>query len=189
MSNSAWHEASVSFDITTAPWFDAEVDVLNDFQKNLSNQPFTCRSGNRKNSAHYDGEGILIATREGWICPYCDYKQNWSPSALLQNVFPLNVEKLEDEDRTLLGYYSRGHHDKALFLEKAQIEHEDYLEEIFSTDPETENYIAFLFTPDHVKHLYCIPSYDEDDDGFTFFDFSTKRNGAENESPITVIEF
>jgi hypothetical protein len=40
---------------------DAEITILNKFQK----------SG----KFHLDGEGILVATKEGWVCPYCDYKQ------------------------------------------------------------------------------------------------------------------
>jgi hypothetical protein len=40
--------------------------------------PFTCGSGNRIDAAHLDREGVLFATPNGWICPYCDYRQNWA---------------------------------------------------------------------------------------------------------------
>lgn len=25
-----------------------------------------------------DGEGRLVATADGWICPFCNYKQSWA---------------------------------------------------------------------------------------------------------------
>lgn len=55
-----------------------EVVSLNQYQQAHIFHPFTCGSGNRTDAAHLDGEGILVATEEGWICPYCDYKQNWA---------------------------------------------------------------------------------------------------------------
>jgi hypothetical protein len=27
---------------------------------------------------HLDGEGVLVATPECWVCPYCDYTQDWA---------------------------------------------------------------------------------------------------------------
>jgi hypothetical protein len=39
--------------------------------------PFTC--GQRDDHPVVDGEkGLLIPTRSGWICPYCDYTQDWA---------------------------------------------------------------------------------------------------------------
>jgi len=38
--------------------------------------PFTCATGETKKDL--DGEGVLVATPEGWVCPYCDYTQNWA---------------------------------------------------------------------------------------------------------------
>lgn len=60
-----------------APFTQEEVDVLNEHQKNHNFHPFTCGSGNRTDSKHLDGEGVLVATKDGWKCPFCDYKQNW----------------------------------------------------------------------------------------------------------------
>jgi hypothetical protein len=53
---------------------DAEITILNKFQKSGKFHPLTC-GGNRTDKNHLDGEGILVATKEGWVCPYCDYKQ------------------------------------------------------------------------------------------------------------------
>jgi hypothetical protein len=70
-----------------APWTAEQVKVLNDFQSLRRIHPFTCGSGNRRDEAHraYQAEhggdfGQLIATPDGWICPACDYKQNWAHS-------------------------------------------------------------------------------------------------------------
>lgn len=41
--------------------------------------PFTCP--NRSDGAHamaYGDLGALVATTRGWICPFCDYTQDWA---------------------------------------------------------------------------------------------------------------
>lgn len=54
-----------------------EVESLNAYQRAGVFHPFTC-GGNRTDEAHLDGEGILLATVDGWVCPYCDYTQDWA---------------------------------------------------------------------------------------------------------------
>ena len=51
-----------------------EVDALNEYQKSGKFHPYTC-GGNRTDEKHLDGQGILIATEDGWVCPYCEYRQ------------------------------------------------------------------------------------------------------------------
>lgn len=46
--------------------------------------PFTCGSGNRTDSNHLDGQGKLVATESGWICPFCEYTQDWAHSFMLE---------------------------------------------------------------------------------------------------------
>ena len=53
-----------------------EVLSLNDYQAAGVMHPFTCGGGRR--TEHPDGEGILVATTKGWVCPFCDYRQNWA---------------------------------------------------------------------------------------------------------------
>lgn len=60
-----------------AKWTQEQIEALNRFQKSGSFHPFTC-GGNRTDEKHLDGEGILVATEDGWICPYCDYRQDWA---------------------------------------------------------------------------------------------------------------
>jgi hypothetical protein len=61
-----------------APWSDEYVNRLNAHQNDNSRHPYTCGSGNRTDSRHLDGEGKLIATKWGWLCPFCDYRQSWA---------------------------------------------------------------------------------------------------------------
>lgn len=60
------------------PWTQEQCDRLNAFQTSGQFHPFTCGSGNRTDDKHLDGEGVLVATPEGWKCRYCDYRQEWA---------------------------------------------------------------------------------------------------------------
>ena len=56
-----------------------EVVNLNDYQRNSMFHPFTCP--NRGNDDHREmgGDlGTLFPTVRGWICPFCDYTQDWA---------------------------------------------------------------------------------------------------------------
>ncbi len=64
--------------IIEAPWTKEQVDGLNAYQEAGRMHPYTCGSGNRTDDKHLDGEGKLVATTDGWVCPYCDYKQDWA---------------------------------------------------------------------------------------------------------------
>jgi hypothetical protein len=52
-----------------------EVVVLERYQRDGRYHPFTC--ANRGDGSHRE-EGLLVPTVRGWICPYCDYTQNWA---------------------------------------------------------------------------------------------------------------
>lgn len=60
-----------------APFTPDEVESLNGYQCSGVMHPFTCGSGNRRDAAHTDGEGVLVAQEDGWHCPFCDYRQSW----------------------------------------------------------------------------------------------------------------
>lgn len=72
-------------EIINAPFTDEQVTRLNVYQKSGIFHPFTCGSGNRKDSNHLDNEGLLVATTAGWICPYCDYKQDWCHTMMVSD--------------------------------------------------------------------------------------------------------
>jgi len=67
--------------IITTPWTDEQVEALNNYQRAGRFHPFTC--GNRDDGKHphepeLQDHGVLRATSEGWVCPFCDYKQFWA---------------------------------------------------------------------------------------------------------------
>jgi hypothetical protein len=73
-------------DIT--PHFTPEqVDRLNRWQFRSSDHPYTC-GGLRKDEQHLDNEGVLMATANGWICPYCTYTQDSAPDFRLEEPGP-----------------------------------------------------------------------------------------------------
>ncbi len=47
-----------------------EVESLNSYQISGAFHPFTC-GGDRTDKDHLDGEGLLVATEDGWLCPFC----------------------------------------------------------------------------------------------------------------------
>lgn len=55
----------------SSPWSKTEVDYLNFEQNGGRYHPYTCRKNTKKCKN-------LIATENGWICPYCNYTQNWA---------------------------------------------------------------------------------------------------------------
>ena len=65
-------------ELIRAPWTPEQVYNLNKFQENGRMHPFTCGSGNRTEASHSRSDGVLVATINGWICPYCEYKQDWA---------------------------------------------------------------------------------------------------------------
>lgn len=69
-------------EIIKAPWTVEQIEALNLYQKSNLLHPYTC-GGNRKDKNHLDGEGILVANENGWVCSYCDYKQDWASANLI----------------------------------------------------------------------------------------------------------
>lgn len=64
-----------------APFNDDQVEKLNKYQEHGFFHPFTCCSAGTEEKCERrngKGEGILIATNEGWVCPCGEYKQNWA---------------------------------------------------------------------------------------------------------------
>lgn len=52
---------------------------MNEFQRVGRFHPFTC--ANRSDGGHnrdLGDLGTLVATEDGWICPSCDYTQDWA---------------------------------------------------------------------------------------------------------------
>lgn len=54
---------------------------LNEHQKNERYHPYTCGNRDSKENPHplMNGDnGVLVPTVRGWICPFCDYTQDWA---------------------------------------------------------------------------------------------------------------
>lgn len=69
--------------IITAPFTEEQVKNLNEFQNLGFIHEFTC--GN-----DHSGNRVLVATKDGWICPTCTYTQDWAHKGML------NVKELKE---------------------------------------------------------------------------------------------
>ena len=74
-------------EIIKAPWTPEQVKALNEFQQSEHWHPFTC-GGNNRDEKHLDGEGVLVATAYGWVCPYCDYEQDYAYEFMTRPIRP-----------------------------------------------------------------------------------------------------
>ena len=69
------------FDKVTAPFTDEQVEQLNRFQQAGRFHPFTCCSTGPADICErrlHTGDGELIATADGWVCPCGHYTQTWA---------------------------------------------------------------------------------------------------------------
>jgi len=65
-----------------APFTDEKVKELNEYQSSRRMHPYTCDRKAPECEVNQEPrdrskDGVLIATKEGWICPCGKYKQNW----------------------------------------------------------------------------------------------------------------
>lgn len=67
--------------IIRASWTDEQVAALNRYQSADTMPPFTC--GN-----DHTGDRELIATRDGWWCPSCEYRQDWAHDFMALDPIP-----------------------------------------------------------------------------------------------------
>jgi hypothetical protein len=65
-------------DLLQAPWTPQQVDALNYFQRRGDVHEYTCPND------HGDADRTLFATKDGWRCPHCDYRQNWAHPMLME---------------------------------------------------------------------------------------------------------
>lgn len=55
-----------------APWSPEQIKTLEAWQRNKDLHPYTCGNGLHSITQ------VLIPTVDGWVCPSCDYTQNWA---------------------------------------------------------------------------------------------------------------
>lgn len=64
-----------------------QVVALADWQQRGVVHPFTCPNrGDGRHRDLYGDLGALVPTVRGWICPFCDYTQNWAHDFMLAPV-------------------------------------------------------------------------------------------------------
>jgi hypothetical protein len=68
---------SGDYEFIRAPWSSEQVDALNRFQRRGDVHEFTCPED------HGGSDRTLIATKEGWLCPHCAYRQDWAHPAMI----------------------------------------------------------------------------------------------------------
>jgi hypothetical protein len=61
------------------PFTPDAVENLAHNQMSGALHPFTCPNrGDGNHREAYGDTGALVATVRGWICPFCDYTQDWA---------------------------------------------------------------------------------------------------------------
>jgi len=95
-------------EIINAPFTIEQVERLNYFQRANIFHPYTCGSGNRTDANHLDSEGLLVATTAGWICPYCDYKQNWCSAFMVADGLKEYVEAIKGVKKFMFNTHNHG---------------------------------------------------------------------------------
>ncbi len=86
MKNEPREIPSILARMKKAPWTEEEVEHLLAWQKSDHMHPFTCP--NRADGKHFKmtGDrdlGVLLPNTQGWICPDCDYTQDWAHTFML----------------------------------------------------------------------------------------------------------
>ena len=91
-----------------APFTPEQVINLNAYQKQGHFHPFTCGSAKRcvEKVTHHSHKGdivwevstTLVATEAGWVCPNCDYTQDWAWGFMGE---PPITQQQHDQNKTI----------------------------------------------------------------------------------------
>jgi hypothetical protein len=76
-------------DKITAPFTPDQVQQLAAWQARDDVHEYTCV---HRDEVSHRGDGALVPTVRGWICPFCDYTQDWSHAPLETSVLVWRVE-------------------------------------------------------------------------------------------------
>jgi len=79
-----------------APWTNAQVAALNRFQRYAFVHPFTCLAITHPGDKMADKDRVLVATNAGWVCPSCDYTQNWAHAVMVEDFGALKIGERAD---------------------------------------------------------------------------------------------
>jgi phosphoglucomutase len=72
-----------------APFSDEQVAALNHYQRQGFFHPFTCGEDDAEHVEYAEANrdrhvGLLVASRDGWHCPVCQYTQTWAHRFMTQ---------------------------------------------------------------------------------------------------------
>ncbi len=88
-------------DIVWAPFTAEQVEALNAYQVDGWMHPFTCGPcRDTLGTITPDGaldDRLLVATVDGWVCPTCDYTQNWAHAFMADADFATRVKAARQE--------------------------------------------------------------------------------------------
>ena len=86
----------------TAPFTKDQVENMNAHQTKDWLHPFTCPHREPETHGTFNGDmGALVATVDGWVCPWCDYRQYWAHP--FQTETPANPPEIYAWMRDALG--------------------------------------------------------------------------------------
>ncbi len=71
-----------------APFSADTVIRLNAYQQSRAFHPFTC-------GGTCGGRSVLVAQEQGWVCPSCDYTQDWAHNFMADPRWLRRVRKTE----------------------------------------------------------------------------------------------
>ena len=106
-------ETTKGRDVIDAPFTDAQVRALNQFQFSEVMHPVTCPHQGKALTQVAEGEDrdvhsevVLVATIDGWQCPVrgCDYTQGWAHKFMAQPGF---VDQMQSYLRDVTGGLGR----------------------------------------------------------------------------------
>lgn len=88
MSDQDWADnPSFKRGITRAPFSQTTVRHLMVLQNRHDIHPYTCANrGNGKHEKIGGQTGILVPTADGWVCPDCNYTQDWCHNSFLNAI-------------------------------------------------------------------------------------------------------
>lgn len=107
--------------IVRAPWTESQVENLNIYQNIGIMHPFTC---GKRDNLHEKGD-LLVATTEGWICPSCDYTQDWAHAFMVDDC----MKKIRDRQVEAVREVVKAHVARDKELEDDYIDEYDYSED------------------------------------------------------------
>jgi len=68
-----------------APFTPEQVQKLFEWQFTKHVHPFTCKNrGDGKHTYIGHDHGTLIPTINGWVCPFCEYTQDWAHEGMVR---------------------------------------------------------------------------------------------------------